>query len=81
MALACEAISATIPVVGAFCMQKNLPQLMEALQLLFGEKAPCQDGQGEEDGEEEDEDDHDQVLIDGFILLLLPLLVVVHYYY
>jgi hypothetical protein len=67
VALACEAIATTLPVVGAFCMQKNMAQLMEVLQLLFGEKCPCQEGHDDED---DDDDDHDQVLIDAVADLL-----------
>jgi len=69
VALACEAISATIPLVGAFCMQKNMAELMKLLAMLFEEKTECQEGQDEEE-EEDDEDDHDQVLIDAVAELL-----------
>lgn len=69
VALACEAIAATLAAVGGFCMQKNLVQIVEVLKMLFSEKAPCQEGQ-DADEEDEDEDDHDQVLIDAVAELL-----------
>jgi hypothetical protein len=37
-----EAISQTLPLVGGFCMQKNLAQIVELLRLLFDQKTPCQ---------------------------------------
>lgn len=69
VALACEALCATIPLVGGFCMQKSLAQIAQVLTQLFDEKAACQQGD-DDDEEDEDESDHDQVLIDAVAELL-----------
>ena len=55
VALACEAISQTLPLVGGFCMQKNLAQLVELLRLLFDQRTACQAGDGEEEEDEDEE--------------------------